>query len=328
VHPCGCGALTEKALQVTQILPISAVVPTRDRSPVLTRTLQSLSLQSAQPLELIVVDASTDDTTRKFLSEFQNQVSPNVSVRWVAADVCGAAPQRNQGVALTTQQFICFFDDDIVFEPDCIRRLWQALQSDSQLGGVNAMVVNQRYQSPGVVSRTMFTLMHGRWEKSFAGRVIGPAINLLPEDRDDLPEVVPVEWLNLGCTIYRREALPAAPFDSVFTGYSMMEDVALSLRVGRTWRLANAHTSRIFHDSQPGAHKLEARSVARMEVVNRYYVMTEILGQHGALDFLRLWIWQFFQIITVAARSSTRAKAWPMFRGQLDGLQSIVSRSK
>jgi len=34
----------------------------------------------------------------------------------------------------------------------------------------------------------MFTLMHGRSEKSFAGKVIAQGFNLLPEDRADLPE--------------------------------------------------------------------------------------------------------------------------------------------
>src|SRR5437867_8288933 len=209
-----------------QGLPISAVIATRNRAQSLSRTLQSLLTQDLLPTEFIVVDSSEDDEARSFLSDFEKLVSPAASVRWVAADVLGAAPQRNQGVALSTQPFIWFFDDDILFESDCVTRLWHAIESDATLGGVNAMIVNQRYQPPGFVSRTMFTLMHGRSEKSFAGKVIGPAINLLPEDRDDLPEVVPVEWLNTTCTMYRREVLPSPPFDSLFVGYSLMEDVA------------------------------------------------------------------------------------------------------
>src|SRR5204863_9646194 len=130
-------------------------------------------------------------------------------------------------------------------------------------GGVSALIVNQKYHPPGAISRAVFTLMHGRSERTFAGRVIGPGINLLPEDREDLPEIVPVEWLNTTCTIYRRVALPSPPFDSVFTGYSMMEDLTLSLRVGQKWKLANARTARIFHDSQPGPHKSCATELAR-----------------------------------------------------------------
>src|SRR5262249_15562186 len=156
--------------------------------------------------------------------------------------------------------------------------LWKALQSDQQIGGVNAMIVNQRYQSPGLVSRTMFTLMYGRCEKSFAGKVIGPAVNLLPEDRNDLPAIVPVEWLNTTCTIYRREALPVPPFPKLFADYSLMEDLALSLNVAkRGWELANVRIARIFHDSQPSPHKSNVAALGAMELLNRHYIMTQVL---------------------------------------------------
>jgi len=55
--------------------------------------------------------------------------------------------------------------------------------------------------------------------------------------------------------MYRREAIPSPPFPEHFSGYSMMEDLTLSLVVGRKWKLANARTARIYHDSQPGTHK-------------------------------------------------------------------------
>src|SRR5437867_12435072 len=109
-----------------QGLPISAVIATRNRAQSLSRTLQSLLTQDVLPAEFIVVDSSEDDATRSFLSEFEKLVSPTASVRWVAADVAGAAAQRNQGVALATQHFICLFDDVSLFDSDCVARLWHA----------------------------------------------------------------------------------------------------------------------------------------------------------------------------------------------------------
>src|SRR5262249_14468861 len=155
---------------------------------------------------------SESSTTR---SQCVEQPMPGLAseIVWQAAQTRGAASQRNEGVlSCRPHSIIGFFDDDILFEPDCIARLWRALQSDRGLGGVNAMITNQRYHPPGRVSWLMFRLMAGKTKASYAGQVLGPAVNLLPEDRDDLPEVVPVEWLNLGCTLYRREALPAPPF--------------------------------------------------------------------------------------------------------------------
>ena len=308
-------------------LPISAVIPTRDRAPILRRTFESLAAQEVLPAELIVVDASTDAESRAVVENWASDVAPACEVVWQRAIEAGAAVQRNQGIAAATQPFIWFFDDDIVFERECVTRLWGALQSDSKLGGVNAMIVNQSYHPPGLVSRLVFGLMHGGTEESFAGRVIGPAVNLLPEDREDLPTIVPVEWLNTTCTLYRRDALPNPPFASQFVGYSPMEDVALSLVVGRTWKLANARTARIYHDSQPGAHKSSVAEVARMRVVNRHYVMTEVLNRQGVGAYARLALWELFGLVSGAA-SKEGLKTLPQsVFGMLAGAATIVRKS-
>jgi len=173
----------------------------------------------------------------------------------------------------------------------------------------------------------LFQLMSGRSQESYAGLVIGPAINLLPEDRDDLPEIVPVEWLNTTCTLYSREALPSPPFDSVFTGYSLMEDLALSVKVGRSWRLANARTARIYHNSQPGSYKADIKEMARMQLVNRHYVMTEILHKQRLADYLRLSVWEMFQLAVCAARPPTWNQFFAICRGKLEALAQIRERS-
>src|SRR5882724_9869052 len=180
----------------------------------LQRTIESLAAQLVQPFEIIVVDASDNPKTQQICEK--GVLGLRSRMHWIKALECGAAAQRNQGVAVATQPLIWFFDDDVLFEPDCVRRLWSAIESDRQLGGVNAMIVNQRYHSSGAVTRLMFTLLNSGRESTFAGKVIGPAINLLPEDRYDLPDIVPVEWLNTTCTMYRHDALPSPPFDSVF----------------------------------------------------------------------------------------------------------------
>jgi glycosyltransferase involved in cell wall biosynthesis len=307
-----------------ELLLAALVIPTRNRVAVLRRTLESLAAQSAQPTEVIVVDASDDRSTHSFCV---NACIPGLAskVSWLAAEVTGAASQRNQGVRGCSQPVIGFMDDDILFEPMCFARLWDALHTDGGLGGVNAMITNQRYQAPGRLSRLMFRLMAGRAQASYAGRVLGPAINLLPEDRDDLPEVVPVEWLNTTCTLYRREALPDPPFPSQFHGYSLMEDLALSLTVGKRWQLANARTARIFHDSQPGTHKSDPAALAEMQLVNRHYVMTRILGRNRIADYLKLILFELFSIASSLQSRSGRATVALALRGRVGALRRMVT---
>ncbi len=298
---------------------------TRHRAEPLRRTLASLAKQAEQPAELIVVDASDDRETRALCAGPPAGLTARVDYRPAATR--GAASQRNEGVARATQPLILFLDDDVLFEPDCLARMHRAMEWDARLGGVNAMITNQQYGPPGRASRLLYRLLHGRAETSYAGRVLGPGLNLLPEDRPELPETVPVEWLNTTCVLYRREALPAPPFPARFTGYSMMEDLTLSLRVAQGgWTLANARTARIFHDSQPGDHKNDPAALGCMELVNRHYVMTEVLGRRRAADYLRLATLELFGLLAAAR---LRPGALPtLLAGKLAGGRQIIRAAR
>ena len=188
------------------------------------------------------------------------------------------------------------------------------------------MIKNQSYHPPGRLSGLVFRLMSGTKEASYAGRVLGPAVNLLPEDREDLPDVVPVQWLNTTFVMYRRESLPSPPFDAHFYGYSLMEDLTLSLVVGRSWKLANARTARIYHDSQPGDHKSDVRELSRMQIVNRHYVMTRILGRTRISDYLKLVIFESFSFAGTLQTKHGRASIWPCLLGNIAGLRQIAGR--
>lgn len=307
-----------------KVLSLSLVIPTRNRAPVLLRTLESLAAQFVQPAEVIIVDASDDALTRSLCLDHSISVLAS-TLHWCRAEIAGAASQRNQGVRQCSQPVIGFCDDDILFEPECLARLWRALHSDSSIGGVNAMITNQRYETPGRISRLVFRLMSGRAESSYAGRVLGPAVNLLPEDRDDLAEIVPVEWLNTTCTMYRREALPDPAFPTHFRGYSLMEDLALSLTVGRGWKLANARTARIYHDSQSGPHKSDTAREAAMQLLNRHYIMKEILGRSRPSDYLKLTIFELFSIISTVRTRSGRASLPAALRGRVSAVRRIAT---
>lgn len=310
------------------ILPVSAVVPTVDRANVLRRTLQSLAQQEVLPSELIIIDGSREDDTRAVIDHWASSVGAGCEIVYQRASKLGAATQRNQGVAAATQPFIWFFDDDILFEPHCVARLWQAMENDKTLGGVNAMITNQRYLPPGFVSRSLFRCLNGGARGSYAGKCIGPAFNILPEDDPQLPEITSVEWLNTTCTLYRREALPDPLFPDHFVGYSLMEDLALSLQVGKAWKLANARTARIFHDSQPGEHKNDPMALAKMELVNRHYVMTRVMGRCQITDYLKLMLLQAFGVITPLVTKSAWLSLPAVLRGKASGIHEIFFNSR
>lgn len=305
-----------------KIIPASAVVPTANRSSVLRVTLESVAQQSFQPAEIIVIDASEDDLTMQLCTK------PTLGlasvIRYEKAKQKGAATQRNQAVDIAVNNVIFFFDDDIRMQEACIERIWTCLQSDRSIGAVNAMIINQRYHSPGKVTRFMYRILSGVNLHSYAGKCIGPAWNLLPDDDESLPEYNQVEWLNTTCTMYRKQALPSPVFQSNFKGYSLLEDVALSLTVGKQWKLFNARTARIYHDSQPGTHKSSIYQLSKMELVNRHYVMRYVLNRGGFINYCKLFLFEAFGVFSTATSARGIKNIIPNTFGKLSAFVTLL----
>src|SRR6202045_229563 len=306
-----------------ETVPVACVIPTRSRAAVISRTLESVRRQSSWPSSIVICDSSVDQFTKEVCGKFVD-----LPITYLRASAEGAASQRNEAVTRLAEdvRFIWFLDDDVLLEPECLERLWYAIQDDFRLGGVNAMITNQQFRLSGRGGRFFLRLIGGSGDLSDAGRVIGPAMNLLPEDRDDLPEVVPVEWLNTTCTLYRREALPRPPFRDRFKGYSLMEDLALSLEVRkRGWNLANVRTARIVHDSQPGEHKRSAATISRMELANRHYIMRYILDRRSLGDYARLALLECFQLISAVLNRRTWLSFPAVLAGKVAALSDILT---
>ncbi len=304
-----------------QIIPACAILPTKNRAPILQRTLLSLLDQDMLPQRIVIVDASTDQSSENVIRAIS--WPSTMTVRYEKAEIAGAAHQRTQALRGVTEEFVCFLDDDIILEDQCIRKVFEGFSKFDKVGGVNAMITNQKYTPPGRFSRLMYRILD-RQRSTWAGLVIGPAWNLLPEDEPNLPEWVPVEWMNLGCTFYRREALPTPVFPEFFKDYSLFEDLTLSLRVGRDWKLLNARTGRIFHDSQPADYKRNPVKMAAMEVVNRYFVMTAVLNRRGIGANFRFWLFQIFGVVSSTVQTRSFSFFIANIRGKIQGLKTIV----
>ncbi|MFN0115811.1 MAG: glycosyltransferase [Paracoccaceae bacterium] len=96
-------------------LPLSVVIPTRDRRARRVATLNALALQSlaADRFEVIVaIDAGTDDT-----ASVLDATPWPFRLRHVLSASRGAAAARNTGAAIATGERLVFLDDDITVDP-------------------------------------------------------------------------------------------------------------------------------------------------------------------------------------------------------------------
>jgi hypothetical protein len=120
-------------------MDVSVILPTRNRSALMSAALRSVLWQQDVDLEVIVIDeASTDDTPAVLAA------LADTRVRIVRHEVAtGVANARNHGATLARGEWIAFLDDDDLWAPSkLVRQLEAANQSGSGWAYSGGVVIN------------------------------------------------------------------------------------------------------------------------------------------------------------------------------------------
>jgi glycosyltransferase involved in cell wall biosynthesis len=115
---------------------VSVVIATRDRAEHVQRCLASVLSGPRTPDEVIVVDQSRDDETRRVAEGFDGK-----PVRWVHQSDGNLSLARNRGAELARSPYVAFLDDDGEVEPtwldDVQRALAELGQPDALFGTID-----------------------------------------------------------------------------------------------------------------------------------------------------------------------------------------------
>ena len=120
--------------------PVSVVIPTRNRRPLLFRTLASVLAQDGVDVAVVVVDEASADGTAAALAELDD---PRVTV--ARHDVArGVADARNAGLERVATEWVAFVDDDDVWAPGKLAAQLEALVAgpDCEWSCTGAVVVD------------------------------------------------------------------------------------------------------------------------------------------------------------------------------------------
>lgn len=92
---------------------VSCIIPTKDRPGLVVRAVKSAFGQLHKNIEVIVIDDSTNDDTRKVLS------SSGLQIKYIKNEKSrGACYSRNVGLYEAKGDFIAFLDDDDAWIPE------------------------------------------------------------------------------------------------------------------------------------------------------------------------------------------------------------------
>lgn len=112
---------------------VSVVIPTYNRSNVLSRAIESVLNQSYSNFELIIVDDGSTDGTKELVSQYSDS-----RIRFVEfGSNKGANAARNEGIRKSNGKYISFLDSDDEFTSDHLENAVSCLkQSPRSVKGV------------------------------------------------------------------------------------------------------------------------------------------------------------------------------------------------
>ena len=255
------------------------IVCTRRRPAEVRACLETVMTQTRVPLCVVVVDSSDDDATARVVDELAAEWPASSSLRHVESEPA-LAHQRNVGIDATGNDIVHFVDDDTLLEPGYCAAIIDVLAQDAarEIGGVGGYITNQpvhRFRKADVLlgldsHREGVVLSSGR-NVRLHGEPFGN---------------VDVDWLP-GCAMsYRREVFETERPDDTLGADRNGEDVDLSYRVRRHWRLVITPRARIRHLEVSSGRRAIADLVV-VELVSRY---ERVAAGTGALSLRAFWV--------------------------------------
>ena len=124
----------------------SVVIPLFNKAPYVKKALESVFGQTFRDFELIVVnDGSTDDSLTRAKESLEGS---GIDHQLIHQDNAGVSTARNNGVAASHGDFICFLDADDWWEPTFLERMDWLIREYPEAGiyGVNYFIISRGKQ--------------------------------------------------------------------------------------------------------------------------------------------------------------------------------------
>ncbi len=297
----------------------SIIIPTRNRAADLSRTLPTLLEQTIIPEEILIVDQSSDASTRGIVDQFIDQVvasgkSNPQFVYLYDPNLGGAGIARNLAIDHANGEILVFLDDDVLLEPDFLEQLLLVYREDSSVGGVSGVITN--YPKPPLRQRLLFRIF---WTGPFHDERQPIYWNC---DRIRQARPLSVRKFGGGVMSLKRAALDGERFDAQYKGAGS-EDVDLSWRVSEHWPLVMTPRARLFHIRTELGRTRDHWFTYQIKC--NYYLYYR-LWKRGITNRL-CFVWLNCGYISMAALASIRRFSLAPWRAMWEGMRSGLQQA-
>jgi GT2 family glycosyltransferase len=267
----------------------SLIICTYKRPQALLTLLETVSLQTLYPNEILIVDGSPDDLTKEMLTRnsFQNLIYYKVE-----ESERGLTKQRNYGIARVSEvsEVVCFLDDDTVLASNYFEEIIKTYTIHPEVLGVGGYITNEvAWQHVGMEYEPKSNEFYfDGYKRSDGSRFIwrkklgldsdvppgyspefshGRSVGFLPPSG----KVYPVEHFMGGVASFRKSVFQQFQFSTYFEGYGLYEDADFTLRVSKTGNLFLNTAAQLEHHHD-AAGRPNQYIYGKMVVRNGWYV--------------------------------------------------------
>lgn len=252
---------------------ITAVVPTRNRPDDLERAVASVCAQSRLPDELLIIDQSREDASRRRVLTLVRNAGASLALDYVLdPDIAGLVAAKSAAVARASGDVVCFLEDDVVLERDYLRNIELGFEQRADMIGSCGVVTNLPPLAP-----FYFRLFHFFHRGIFHDARVGVTGVMRGTN---LP-LIPSNYLSGGLSAYRRLVFEQVPFDTA-NGFFALEDVDFSTRVASAFgpHLYINPNARLEHRMSPANRAVLGARQERK--VREFIVFYKKRREHGA----------------------------------------------
>ena len=206
-------------------MTFSFVIPTKNRPIELAIVFDAILAQSRLPEQVIIIDQSSQDNVIK------EQLAPQAKKENIRLDyihdesINGLVQAKATSIQYNQCDYISFFDDDIVHEPNYLAAIEESIIAHPEMIGLNGVILNAPKE--GLLKRLIFRFTHFGLYKDNRQSVI---LSL----KEGTIQPQSVNTLSGGLSTWKKEVFDTVTFDTK-NKFHAYEDKEFSIRIERAF---------------------------------------------------------------------------------------------
>ena len=206
-------------------MTFSFVIPTKNRPIELATVFDAILAQNRLPEQVIIIDQSSKDNVIK------EQLAPQAKKENIRLDyihdesINGLVQAKATSIQYNQCDYISFFDDDIVHEPNYLEAIEESIIAHPEMIGLNGVILNAPKE--GLLKRLIFRFTHFGLYKDNRQSVIRSL-----KEGTIQPQIV--DTLSGGLSTWKKEVFDNVTFDTK-NKFHAYEDKEFSIRIERAF---------------------------------------------------------------------------------------------